>query len=156
MFRRGEQSRDRGCGVACVRQGTGVLVPGCTHGDGREGTPLGPPASGGKEERVTASARPTPCLPAGEEGGTHAPRPFPPACGGKDGHSATGGSASDSRPVRAEGWDGVFLLPRKVASTEREQTVEDVYDLELENAHSFLTDVCAVHQPAQTYQEPPP
>ncbi len=40
---------------------------------------------------------------------------------------------------------GVDQQPCKIVELRGEQSVEDVYDLEVEEAHSFLTEVCAVH-----------
>jgi adenine-specific DNA-methyltransferase len=40
---------------------------------------------------------------------------------------------------------GLDLQPGRIVTIQREQAVEEVYDLEVEGAHSFLTEVCAVH-----------
>jgi len=40
---------------------------------------------------------------------------------------------------------GLDLRPGRILAIQREQAVEEVYDLEVEGAHSFLTEVCAVH-----------
>ena len=40
---------------------------------------------------------------------------------------------------------GVGTEPCRVVGIERQDSVEEVYDLEVEDAHSFLTEVCAVH-----------
>jgi very-short-patch-repair endonuclease/DNA modification methylase len=40
---------------------------------------------------------------------------------------------------------GVARVPCRIAGIERQESVEEVYDLEVEGAHSFLTEVCAVH-----------
>lgn len=40
---------------------------------------------------------------------------------------------------------GTDLVPVQIAELLREETTEYVYDLEVEGAHSFLTNVCAVH-----------
>lgn len=37
------------------------------------------------------------------------------------------------------------LWPSRTISIQRESTVERVYDIEVENAHSYLTSVCAIH-----------
>jgi len=42
-------------------------------------------------------------------------------------------------------YHGPGLAPARIVSTETQETIEYVYDLEVEGAHSFLTDVCAVH-----------
>jgi very-short-patch-repair endonuclease len=40
---------------------------------------------------------------------------------------------------------GVERRPQRIVGIERQASVEEVYDLEVEGAHSFLTEVCAVH-----------
>ncbi|MFN4294698.1 MAG: DUF559 domain-containing protein, partial [Thermoflexales bacterium] len=40
---------------------------------------------------------------------------------------------------------GPQLQPARLVAVERAMTEEEVYDLEVEDAHSFLTEVCAVH-----------
>lgn len=40
---------------------------------------------------------------------------------------------------------GPGLQPVPVTRLEHEETSEDVYDLEVEGSHSFITEVCAVH-----------
>jgi len=40
---------------------------------------------------------------------------------------------------------GVELCPCRIVALERQETIEEVYDLEVEETHSFLTEVCAVH-----------
>ncbi len=42
-------------------------------------------------------------------------------------------------------YQGALLEPIVIADILTEHTTEDVYDLEIEGAHSFLTEVCAVH-----------
>jgi len=44
-----------------------------------------------------------------------------------------------------EGWSEVYLQPAEIIAIEYMETEEEVYDLEVEGAHSFLTEVCAVH-----------
>ena len=40
---------------------------------------------------------------------------------------------------------GVNLTPVQITALLHEDTIEDVYDIEVEGTHSFLTEVCAVH-----------
>jgi len=42
-------------------------------------------------------------------------------------------------------FSGLERTPRRIVAIERQTTVEEVYDLEVEAAHSFLTTVCAIH-----------
>ena len=42
-------------------------------------------------------------------------------------------------------FSGVERTPQRIVAIERQTTVEEVYDLEVEDAHSFLTTVCAIH-----------
>jgi very-short-patch-repair endonuclease len=88
----------------------------------------------GLDCRVEPDAKkPHPALPArGEE----KPHMALPASGKEEAHNAL--------PASGEGRGGVLTRCR-VTSIERQHTVEDVYDLEVEGAHSFLTEVCAVH-----------
>ncbi|MBC7233981.1 MAG: DUF559 domain-containing protein [Chloroflexi bacterium] len=44
-----------------------------------------------------------------------------------------------------EGWSEIYLQPAEIIAIEYMETEEEVYDLEVEGAHSFLTEVCAVH-----------
>ncbi len=70
----------------------------------------------------------------------------PPVNGGRTPLSPpASGGRGDSFPACGEGRDGVSLLPRKIVSIQREHTTEEVFDIEVEGSHSFLTDVCAVH-----------
>ncbi|MGQ9493830.1 MAG: hypothetical protein ACUVR2_08720, partial [Anaerolineae bacterium] len=53
--------------------------------------------------------------------------------------------AGASFPLDGECRGGVHLQPVEITSIEHIETEEEVYDLEVEDAHSFLTEVCAVH-----------
>jgi very-short-patch-repair endonuclease/DNA modification methylase len=72
--------------------------------------------------------------------GVSYPHPTSPVNGG--GEPAV---QPDSLPVDGEGWGGVSLLPATVIALEQVQTDEEVYDLEVEGAHSYITEVCVVH-----------
>ena len=72
--------------------------------------------------------------------GVSYPHPTSPVNGG--GEPAV---QPDSLPVDGEGWGGVSLLPATVIALEQVQTDEEVYDLEVEDAHSYITEVCVVH-----------
>ena len=72
--------------------------------------------------------------------GVSYPHPTSPVNGG--GEPAV---QPDSLPVDGEGWGGVSLLPATVIALEQVQTDEEVYDLEVEGVHSYITEVCVVH-----------
>ena len=42
-------------------------------------------------------------------------------------------------------FSGIERTPQRIVAIEHQTTVEEVYDLEVEDAHSFLTTVCAIH-----------
>ena len=52
---------------------------------------------------------------------------------------------ADSLRVGDVVYTGPSLRPAGIAQLAREECCEEVYDLEVEGAHSFLTEVCAVH-----------
>jgi very-short-patch-repair endonuclease/DNA modification methylase len=95
------------------------------------------PVNGGGEPAVQPDS-----LPVDGEGwgGVSFPHPTSPVNGG--GEPAV---QPDSLPVDGEGWGGVSLLPATVIALEQVQTDEEVYDLEVEDAHSYITEVCVVH-----------
>ncbi len=105
---------------------------------------------------VVYELTPTPSLPASGEGANH----LPPACGGDQGgvlhlppsprSSTAAGSpatwaASPSTPPACGGDQGGVLHPRRLVAIESTETDEEVYDLQIEGSHSYVTDVCAVH-----------
>ena len=99
---------------------------------GGERTPLCPPASGGREDSLPA---------CGESWGgvSTALRPC------EQRSSEPSFSEPHSSEPRSSGLRPCELRPCRIVGIERQQTREEVYDLEIENVHSFLTNVCAVH-----------
>ncbi|MBC7264043.1 MAG: DUF559 domain-containing protein [Chloroflexi bacterium] len=56
-------------------------------------------------------------------------------------------------PDVGESQGGVNLQPAGITSIECVESEEEVYDLEVEGAHTFLTDVCAVHNCSSEYEK---